>query len=621
MKKTLITLVSALLFGAGSMSAGLRDTITYEYYGTTLYYTYQNNNAMVVCPPKGKTYTGIETLIIPNVITHNGIEYPVTWIGQHAFLSVSSLKRVYIPDNVLIIDDGAFQGCIYLERVLGCNGLFAIRDDAFYKCARLEKMVLPSGLGEIGTDAFGATAQKNYFCLYVNSTIPPELGKTIFTGANEDLLRIFVPCGYKEDYQAAEGWDLVADNIGYKSSDWYFDDDYWVFVEQTDGGTVNEPETVCEFPLVATPDEGYKFVEWSDGTTANPHEDIDINTLKDDIEISAIFRRICTSSKLDMISVRGEEIEGFNSDKLNYILTFPAGTLEEELPVLADVTYQEQDANQIIKKNQYGKTVIISVTNDYGLTKTYSITYVIAVANKLVVTATSNNDSWGTVTGSGEYEENTTVTITANAEKGFQFYNWNNGSSVNPYVFNITKNEAFAAQFLPESEEEIISDVQSTTAHVEMETKPWGKHGYWIWVYNDKGHSKWFCKIRFNNDGTVNKFYWGPGSKHGESPEDAPSRSFAHETSVLDAPIVLEYDLEELEPEHDYFITVECLDENDEVMSVDASSFTTAEAPSDPTAVSEQTIDSSKARKLLQNGRLIIITNDGKRYDTTGAQM
>ena len=49
------------------------------------------------------------------------------------------------------------------------------------------------------------------------------------------------------------------------------------------------------------------------------------------------------------------------------------------------------------------------------------------IVNSYTLTVTAGEG--GTVTGGGEYEEGTEVTITATAEDGYTFVNWSNGST------------------------------------------------------------------------------------------------------------------------------------------------------------------------------------------------
>ena len=119
----------------------------------------------------------------------------------------------------------------------------------------------------------------------------------------------------------------------------------------TGGGVYYPDETVT---LTATPNEGHKFVNWSNGSTDNPL----IFTATEDVELTANFE---------------------------------------------------------------------------------AFTYTITVA--------SSDETKGTVAGGGTYAYNTTATLTATANEGYEFVNWSNGSTENPLTMTVTSEETLTANF------------------------------------------------------------------------------------------------------------------------------------------------------------------------------
>lgn len=119
----------------------------------------------------------------------------------------------------------------------------------------------------------------------------------------------------------------------------------------TGGGVYYPDETVT---LTATPNEGHKFVNWSNGSTDNPL----VFTATEDVELTANFE---------------------------------------------------------------------------------AFTYTITVA--------SSDETKGTVAGGGTYAYNTTVTLTATPNEGYEFANWSNGSTDNPLVIAVTGDETLTANF------------------------------------------------------------------------------------------------------------------------------------------------------------------------------
>ena len=67
------------------------------------------------------------------------------------------------------------------------------------------------------------------------------------------------------------------------------------------------------------------------------------------------------------------------------------------------------------------------------------------------ITATSADETMGTVAGAGEYAEGKTVTLTANANPGYEFVKWSNESTENPLIFEATENVTLTASFVAQT--------------------------------------------------------------------------------------------------------------------------------------------------------------------------
>ena len=85
--------------------------------------------------------------------------YPVTAIGNRAFLNRSELKQVVISSRVQSVGESAFEKCSGLTDVSFSEGLSVLSDRAFYGCASLTACDFPNSLREIGESCFeGCTA-------------------------------------------------------------------------------------------------------------------------------------------------------------------------------------------------------------------------------------------------------------------------------------------------------------------------------------------------------------------------------------------------------------------------------------------------------------------------------
>ena len=134
-----------------------------------------NEVAVVNREERYGSYSG--SVIIPEKVTYNGVEYPVTavangafrecsgltsvmlprsikTIGKFAFKNCTSLQIVNIPDGVTSIDYGAFEGCSNLRSVSFGQQLEYIGYFAFLDCRRLTRVVIPESVKTIDCGAF-----------------------------------------------------------------------------------------------------------------------------------------------------------------------------------------------------------------------------------------------------------------------------------------------------------------------------------------------------------------------------------------------------------------------------------------------------------------------------------
>ena len=101
-------------------------------------------------------YTG--SVVIPEKVTYESVEYSVTSIGQRAFYYCSGLTSVTIPNSVTSIGAEAFEGCSGLTSVTIGTRVTTIGAHAFYGCSGLTSVTIPNSVTSIGNYAF-------YFCI------------------------------------------------------------------------------------------------------------------------------------------------------------------------------------------------------------------------------------------------------------------------------------------------------------------------------------------------------------------------------------------------------------------------------------------------------------------------
>ncbi len=298
---------------------------------------------------EGMTYIGygvfmscfrLATVVIPNGITS---------IGRCAFESCNSLVSVTLPNSVTSIDAAAFYNCRNLTSITIPNSVTSIGESAFYNCRSLATITIPNSVISIGGAAFSYC--KSLASLFLMAETPPVADKSAFDEVPIDI-SIYIPCGTKDVYLSADTWNGFTNYIEHTG--------YTLIVRSHDDamGTAKiTKEATCtnnESMIKAVANEGYKFVQWSDGNTNNP------------------------------------------------------------------------------------RTVILE-----------SDTVYIAEFSPCQYTITATCDpQQGVVTGVGTYDYGTQVKLTATANEGYEFSQWSNGVTDNPYLFTATENLTLEAQFL-----------------------------------------------------------------------------------------------------------------------------------------------------------------------------
>ena len=100
-KERLLNLIMLLLCTITTLVAN-----AYDFEVDGIYYNRTSSNTVeVTYNTIGSTYEG--TVVIPNTVAYNGVNYTVTAIGDSAFYH-SCFEDVTIPETVTLIGKGAF---------------------------------------------------------------------------------------------------------------------------------------------------------------------------------------------------------------------------------------------------------------------------------------------------------------------------------------------------------------------------------------------------------------------------------------------------------------------------------------------------------------------------------
>ena len=384
----------------------------------------------------------------------------VQHIPAYMCYGMKNLTSITIPNSVISIGDRAFASCSGLTSITIPNSVISIGDWAFDYC---------SGLTSITSLA----------------EIPPTLGSNAFYNVSTKI-PVYV-CSVSA-YQSAKGWKDFT-NIQELLVE------YSIAVGVNDsimGTAMVDYNTYCKgAQTTATPNYGFHFVQWSDGITDNPR----ILELTQDTILTAEFAinqyNITTTSShaergttqgdttvnnLEYTTISATANYGYHFTQWNDGNTDNPRTVQ----VIGDTTYIAQFDKNIYTittycDNQMGSVdapdnaeyldqVTISATANYGyhfvqwsdgitnnprtLVLTQDTTFTAEFApNQYSITTTSSHAERGTTQGDTTVNYLEEVTISATANYGYHFTQWNDGNTDNPRVVKVTGDKTYTAYF------------------------------------------------------------------------------------------------------------------------------------------------------------------------------
>ena len=377
--------------------------------GQRLYYNISGSTVEVTTQnsntPYYSTYpTG--NIEIPSSITYNGTSYSVTSIGNYAFYDCINLTNVTIPNSVTSIGDYAFMHCSGLTRVTIPNSVTSIGDYAFNCCSDLTSIIIPNSVTSIGVQAFsGCSGLTNISVANGNTVYDSRNGcNAIIETATSTLI---AGCKNTTIPNSVTSIGFVA------------------FSGCTGLTSVTIPNSVTSI--------GGGAFSGCTGLTSV--------TIPNSVTSIGDYA-FCNCMGLDTIYFLSITPTTLGNNALNYystgnyyplscVMSIPCGTLS---------AYQ----------SAWG--------SNYN--------YYESCNTQFTVTASSNNAAWGTVTGGGTYNQGATATLTATANAGYYFVQWNDGVTDNPRTVTVTDNVTYTAYFVvTQGIEDSEADDVVLTAH------------------------------------------------------------------------------------------------------------------------------------------------------------
>ena len=229
--------------------------------------------------PNSVTSIGDEAFYRCLSLTSITIGNSVTSIGESAFEDCSSLTSIEIPNSVTSIGESAFKDCSSLTSIEIPNSVTSIGESAFKDCSSLTSITIGNSVTSIGESAFyNCEGLISITCLGLT---PPEASDL---GVNTTTCILTVPKVAYKDYLKHAYWgqflNVETIDVDYKK--------LTITVNNEDCGIVTGSGTYdygTEVTIEAIANEGYHFVQWSDGNTENPRTIV----VTEDIELRAEF--------------------------------------------------------------------------------------------------------------------------------------------------------------------------------------------------------------------------------------------------------------------------------------------------------------------------------------------
>lgn len=145
MKKLFFSLI-VLCFATGTWAQFYHDDLFYMITSHVEPYTVE--------AVRQQTYYELKTVNIPDTVTHAGITYNVTSVGNECFSECHELSSVTLGNNIKIIKNEAFYNCHSLSSIILGDNVETIEDAAFYMCGELRSIKLGNNVKSIGSGTF-----------------------------------------------------------------------------------------------------------------------------------------------------------------------------------------------------------------------------------------------------------------------------------------------------------------------------------------------------------------------------------------------------------------------------------------------------------------------------------
>lgn len=193
--------------------------------------------------------------------------------------------------------------------------------------------------------------------------------------------------------------------------------------------------------IEASPNSGYEFVNWTEGTTIVSTEATYSFSLEKDRNLTANFKQSTVKYTISLSS--NPALGGSTSGDGSYVSGTSVTVIATPGKGYEFVNWTER-GNEVSQSASYKFTV----TRNRSLVANFQATGI----KKYTLSLLTIPVEGGTVSGGGTYTTGASVTATATPNKGYQFVNWieneNEVSTEANYTFKLTANRTLSANFI-----------------------------------------------------------------------------------------------------------------------------------------------------------------------------
>ena len=411
-------------------------------------------------------------IVIPSNISVGGKVYQVTSVAGYAFANCLGVTSVTLPNSIKEIGDYAFYNCYIRGKMKLQEGLKKVGKYAFSGTG-LSFIHLPYTLTEIGEKAFFT----GYMAVRTERNEPLDIaGLNVFNHPEDVRCDLYVPYGSKADYAKADEWKEFCHiyEMGAQIGGLYYElgeSPYqyaWVEPESDDADNYSYlpadlviPEKVIfneeEYPVMGINPKAFKGCKQlrtvkilaslssiSDDAFNGCSNLESINFNKGLIDIGAHAFEGCALTSLDIPSSTDEigQYAFMGCTGLTKIID----RAPEHPDISARYVFDGVDVSQIELFVPFG------AQDDYMYADVWQEFYTVE-EYETEITVVSEDDSKGTVTGSGIFEKGSKTDISAEPAEGYVFVGWDD-SQDNPFDAQRTITvgetpETFTAAFEP----------------------------------------------------------------------------------------------------------------------------------------------------------------------------